>query len=117
MSSFIDSKVLRVKECEEFVAWSLSKENTPCPEGFDRMYKNTNLDLVIRLWLMQRLRNRIHDKVIDYINFASQLILCTFKDQFLQSLNAGNGEVLTFLRLIDALVWDRLSSEEEVFYT
>lgn len=124
MIPLISEKILQTQQCEEFAANGLTGQMAQ-DEIFQRMHPTHNVDLVIRTRFLHRVRDRIHDKVCEYLHQSTQLLISDHRQDFMKSdLSAqatgsqSNKDVLTLLRLLDCLTWDRQSpDEEQVYYT
>lgn len=117
--AFISAQILDTRRCEQFVGAGLTEDLAQDPI-FRRMQPTHNLDLVIRARFLHRTRDRIHDRVCEFLHLAIQGLLVDLKESFVGAgLAAGpeqqGQDVLPLLRLLDCLTWDKQIPDEDTF--
>jgi hypothetical protein len=107
----VSSKILQTQLCEQFALGGLTVDLAQ-DEIFQKIHPTHNVDLVIRARFLHRVRDRIHDKVCEYLHLAVQGLLADHKESFLEAGLGGKAEqkeadVLPLLRFLDCLTWAR----------
>jgi hypothetical protein len=86
----ISEKILQTKQCEEFAANGLTGQVAE-DEIFQRMHPTHNVDLVIRTRFLHRVRDRIHDKVCEYLHQSTQLLISDHRKDFMKADLSAQG--------------------------